>query len=315
MLRPMDDLRSAPRFLFALTFSSLVGLLAACGDDDGGGSGGGTSSSSAPTTGPGGTTATGDTTTTSSGDGGSTGTTTGGGGDATTSTSSGPCTPQCDGRACGDDGCGATCGACGDEQACSSDGQCIDVDPGAMSFFVTSQGNLSGDFGGVDGADAFCQDLAEAAGAGDRAWRAYLSTAGEDARARIGSGPWYDAAGALVADDVDDLHASGILLENALDENGEAVPNGVSHPGFNEHDILTGSRQDGTYHAEWGSCADWTSSSPDDTAATGHTDASRDAGSAVDPSNNWNSAHQTNGCDQEQLNGTGSTARIYCFAE
>lgn len=314
--RPMDELRHPRPHSRILLASSLLGLLsiaAACGDDGGGASSGdGGSTSSSPSGSSSGGTASGDTTT--GGDGGGT-TTAGGGGDDASSTGTGTCTPDCADRACGDDGCDGSCGSCDAGEACSPAGQCVGVDPGSMSFFVTSEGNLSGDFGGLAGADQFCQELADAAGAGDRTWRAYVSTTGVDARDRIGSGPWYDAMGALVAESVEDLHASGVVLESAIDENGEAVPNGVSHPGFNEHDILTGSRQDGTYHDEWGSCADWTSSSPDDGAAAGHTDASRDAASPVEPSNNWNSAHATTGCDQAGLNGTGSTARLYCFAE
>lgn len=185
-----------------------------------------------------------------------------------------------------------------------------------MSFFVTSVGNGSGDFDGLVGADATCQSLAAAVGAGDRVWRAYLSTSSVDARARIGSGPWFDAMGALVASDVGALHASGLRHENALDENRNPVPNGKTNPGANEHDILTGSNPDGTFSGS--SCSDWTSSSPDDGATTGHCDASFTASggsSPVEPSDNWNSTHVTSGCDEDGLFGTGSTARIYCFAE
>lgn len=304
----------------------LLGALTvvACGDDTGGGtgSGGATSSPTASSNGSGGEAAS------SSGNGSAGGdpsSSTGQGagtsassGDSTsaTSTSSGSCTPDCTDRVCGDDGCDGSCGECGDEQACSSSGQCIDVDPGSMSFFITSEGNLSGDFGGLDGADGHCQSFAAAAGAGDRTWRAYLSTTTVDARDRIGTGPWYDATGALVARDVASLHADGILLANALDENGDDVPNGDTAPGMNEHDVLTGSEQDGTFSGA--SCADWTSDSGDDSATTGHCDASSDSAgstSPVDPSDNWNSSHDTNGCNQRELDGTGSTARIYCFAE
>jgi hypothetical protein len=307
----------------------LVGalLLSACGDDTGGtgsgggGDGGASSSPTASSSGAGGDPASssgnssGSGTSTSTGQGAGSSTSTG---DATTATStgSGSCTPDCADRVCGDDGCEGSCGECGDEQACSPGGQCIDVDPGAMSFFVTSVGNLSGDFGGLDGADVYCQSLAEEAGAGDRTWRAYLSTTSVHARDRIGTGPWYDAAGVLVARDVASLHADGILLGSALDEYGEDVPNGVTAPGMNEHDILTGSEQDGTFSGA--SCADWTSDSGDDSATAGHCDASSDSAgstSPVDPSDNWNSSHDTNGCNERELDGTGSTARIYCFAE
>ncbi len=337
MLGPMDQLSrrlarrgAAPRALVVVAAMSSAFVLAACGDDtgDGTGSGGGGAASATPSA---------SSTSTSSADGGSSassaegggpsssgdptsstgegaGTTTSSGGGS--STSSGACVPDCGDRLCGDDGCGDECGECAGEQACSGEGQCIDVDPGAMSFFVTSIGNLGGDFGGVDGADAYCQSLADAAGAGDRSWRAYVSTATVDARDRIGAGPWRDAAGVLVAVDVASLHAEGIDLASAIDEYGEPVPNGDTSPGNNEHDILTGSEQDGTFSGA--SCADWTSNSADDSATTGHCDASSlSAGSdsPVDPSDNWNSSHDTNGCNQRELDGTGSTARLYCFAE
>lgn len=184
-----------------------------------------------------------------------------------------------------------------------------------MSFFITSEGNLSGDFGGLAGADAYCQGLADAAGS-LRQWHAYVSTTNVDARDRIGTGPWFDATGVVIADSVEALHEEGLFYENAIDENGDPVPNGKTNPGFNEHDILTGSNADGTYSGT--SCDDWTSSSPDSSATTGHCDASFTIGggsSPVEPSDNWNSSHDTNGCDQDGLNGTGSTARLYCFAE
>jgi len=216
---------------------------------------------------------------------------------------------------CGTDGCDGSCGDCEGEEVCSSAGLCITVDPSSLSFFVTSQGNLSGNFGGIDGADDFCQGLAEAASAGDRVWRAYVSTADEDARDRIGTGPWVDAAGETVATSIAALHADGLFHDNALDENGDPVPNGKSDPGFNEHDILTGSNQDDTFSGS--DCDGWTSNG-DGQATTGHCDASFTASggsSPVDSGDNWNASHETNGCDADRLNGTGSTARLYCFAE
>lgn len=184
-----------------------------------------------------------------------------------------------------------------------------------MSFFITSQGNLSGDFGGVLGADAFCQELADAAGS-LRQWHAYVSTASVNARDRIGSGPWFDATGDQIAASVEALHDDGLFYANAVDEYGDPIPNGKTNPGFNEHDILTGSNADGT--SSGSDCNGWTSSSSSDGATTGHCDASfTEAGgsSPVEPSDNWNSTHVTSGCDQSGLNNTGSTARLYCFAE
>src|SRR5690606_16108479 len=93
--------------------------------------------------------------------------------------------------------------------------------------------------------DAYCQGLAEAAGS-VRQWHAYLSTSSVDARDRIGAGPWFNAAGVEIAASVDALHDDGLFSDDALDENGVAVPNGKTHPGENEHDVLTGSNQDGT---------------------------------------------------------------------
>ncbi len=186
-----------------------------------------------------------------------------------------------------------------------------------MTFFVTSEGNLSGDFGGVAGADQYCQELADAVGAGNLTWRAYVSTSQEDARDRLGAGPWHNVDGVLVAGDVAALHLNGITHEVARDEQGGLVPSGKLNPGFNEHDILTGSRQDGTYHEGLGNCADLTSSSADDTASVGHSDASftvSGGSSPVDPGENWNASHGTQGCDQASLDNTGSTARLYCFA-
>jgi hypothetical protein len=184
-----------------------------------------------------------------------------------------------------------------------------------MSFFVSSMGNGDGDLGGVAGADQLCQDLATGAGAGALTWRAYLSTAAEHARDRIGTGPWFDAEGILVASNVAGLHAQGIVHERMLDQSGAPVPNGKTNPGMNEHDILTGSNQDGTFSGA--NCEDFTSSSSEATTTVGHCDASFSVGggsSPVAPSDNWNSTHASTGCDAGSLFNTGSSGRIYCFA-
>jgi hypothetical protein len=174
----------------------------------------------------------------------------------------------------------------------------------ALSFFVTSHGNGTGDFGGIAGADAFCQRLAESVASG-RTWRAYVSDADEDARDRIGTGPWTNAADVVVANDVEQLHAEGIAARAIIDELGDPVPN-VS-PG-NEHDILTGSTLDG--RASGSDCAGWTSAAFEEVATVGHADATN----PVAPEDSWNAAHETTGCDAEQLVGTGGTGRLYCFA-
>ena len=112
----------------------------------------------------------------------------------------------------------------------------------SMSFFVTSANPGQGaDFGGIEGADAHCASLAEAAGVGGKTWRAYLSTSAENARDRIGTGPWFNAAGVEIAASVDALHgdANAINKETALDETGAVVNGRGDEP--NRHDILTGS--------------------------------------------------------------------------
>src|SRR5690606_25936735 len=121
---------------------------------------------------------------------------------------------------------------------------------GPMSFFVTSTGSgKGGDLGGLEGADAICQNLAQEAGHGNRTWRAYLSTQGPNAvnaRDRIGPGPWFNAQGARIAADVNDLHSMSHRMSvfTALDERGRRIPGSGYFP--NRHDILTGSRPDGT---------------------------------------------------------------------
>lgn len=177
-----------------------------------------------------------------------------------------------------------------------------------MSFFATSRGSgeKGGDYGGLAGADAFCQQRAAAAGAGQLTWRAYLCTSGVDARDRIGSGPWSNSAGDKIADNVDRLHADGVSNGDPqliLDENGESVP-GV------EVDILTGCEPDGTVRAG-ATCRDWTSASPDDVAMVGHADIPPPP---FDTVTSWNSAHTSEGCDEMGLLARLGAGRIYCFA-
>ena len=189
-----------------------------------------------------------------------------------------------------------------------------------MSFFITSVGPGNGaDLGGLDGADAYCQQLADAAGAGDATWRAYLSTqeaggaAAENARDRIGGGPWQNAEGTVVAANLDELHGTNNLDKStALDENGEQVNGRGDEP--NRHDILTGSQPDGTAFAagEDRTCANWTSSG-DGAAMVGHHDRMGLRDDA--PSKSWNSSHPSRGgCSQEALQGTGGDGLFYCFA-
>ncbi len=186
-----------------------------------------------------------------------------------------------------------------------------------MSFFLTSKGPGDGaNLGGLDGADGHCQALAESAGAGEKTWRAYLSTSGGgtivNARDRIGQGPWVSANGVVVATDVDDLHSDDNKLgkENSISENGEAIKGRGDSP--NRHDILTGSDLDGMAFTdgEDHSCQDWTSSASDGSAQVGHHDRT---GGGANPTS-WNNAHASRGCSQSDLQGTGGDGLYYCFA-
>jgi hypothetical protein len=193
---------------------------------------------------------------------------------------------------------------------------------GPMGFFVTSEGPGKGaDLGGLAGADAHCQKLAAAAGAGNRSWRAYLSTGwtsttpAVNARDRIGKGPWYNAKGVLIASDVAQLHGNNNLIKTtALTEKGEVVNGRGDTP--NKHDILTGSRPDGTaFSSSPGqpdmTCGEWRKSG-DGSAMTGHHDR---AGLSADAwSVSWNSSHTTIGCSAEALPKTGGAGLFYCFA-
>lgn len=182
-----------------------------------------------------------------------------------------------------------------------------------MSFFVTSVGSGKGaDLGGLAGADAHCASLAEAAGVAGKTWRAYLSTSDTDARDRIGRGPWSNAKGVKIADDVASLHsdANAITKQTALDEKGEVVNGRGDKP--NRHDVLTGSKPDGTKIADQ-TCGDWTLSGAEGAAMTGHHDRTGLDDSAAAKS--WNSSHASRGgCSQEALRSTGGDGLFYCFA-
>jgi hypothetical protein len=187
-----------------------------------------------------------------------------------------------------------------------------------MSFFITSVGSGNGaDLGGLAGADAHCQRLAAAVGAGDRTWHAYLSTitasgdAAVNARDRIGMGPWYNAKGVLIAENVAQLHSENANLnkEASLNEKGEVVNGRGDSP--NMHDMLTGSNLDGTaYTAEgYTNCGNWTESG-EGTVRLGHHDRT---GGGDNPTS-WNSAHNSRGCSQQNLVSTGGNGLFYCFA-
>jgi len=189
-----------------------------------------------------------------------------------------------------------------------------------MTFFVTSVGMGKGaDLGGLAGADAHCQQLAEAVGAGGHTWRAYLSASAADgqpavhARERIGKGPWQNARGVVVASDVVQLHGDNNLnKDTALDEQGMPVKGRGDQP--NMHDILTGSRADGTAFVgdEDLTCANWTSSTTG-AAMVGHHD--RMGLDDTAPARSWNTSHPTRGgCSVEALASSGGAGLFYCFA-
>jgi hypothetical protein len=180
-----------------------------------------------------------------------------------------------------------------------------------MSFFVSSAGSGDGaNLGGLAGADAICQKLAEAAGATGKTWRAYLSATGVNARDRIGKGPWYNEKGELIASSVDELHspANKITKQTALTEKGGIVNGRGDNP--NQHDILTGSNPDGTL-AGGKTCGDWTSDSAGLTIV-GHAD--RTGLDDSDAAKSWNSSHPTKDCSQQGLISTGGNGYLYCFA-
>ncbi len=191
-------------------------------------------------------------------------------------------------------------------------GTAVTAQDSNMSFFITSEnpGN-GGDFGGLEGADAHCASLAEAAGVTGKIWRAYLSAGAQNARDRIGTGPWINAAGETIADSVDELHGDNNLTkETALNEHGEPVNGRGDTP--NRHDILTGSTPEGTV-AEGMTCEDWTSNAEDTAGMVGHHD--RMGLDDTPPSKSWNSSHSSRGgCGIEALRGTGGDGLIYCFA-
>jgi hypothetical protein len=186
-----------------------------------------------------------------------------------------------------------------------------------MTFFVTSANPGKGaDLGGLEGADKYCQQLAAAAGAGSRTWRAYLSTQGPsavNAKDRIGKGPWQNAKGVVVAKDVADLHgpANNLNKQTALTEKGGVVKGRGDQP--NEHDILTGTQPDGTAFAagEDKTCGNWTKGG-EGSAVVGHHD--RTGLDTSPPALSWNSSHPSRGCSVDALRTTGGAGYFYCFA-
>lgn len=189
----------------------------------------------------------------------------------------------------------------------------------APNFFVTSDTSKTGNLGGLAGADARCDKLAKAAGFTQTTWHAYLSTehggSGDgpvNARDRIGTGPWYNANGILVATDLAALHSRFGDAEVFVDEHGDKIPGQwAGSPQPVEHDILTGSNADGTVMAAM-TCADWTSEEAGVAAQCGHSDGLGPGMSASPPFNSWNSSHANQGCNDTAPRG--GAGRIYCFA-
>ncbi len=196
-----------------------------------------------------------------------------------------------------------------------------DEPPAPMTFFVTNT-SQTGNLGGLAGADAICQRLAQAAGSpANRTWRAYLSTQGPgavNARDRIGTGPWHNANGVRIAANVADLHGDDerdrnyIIAETALDESGDTILGRIGRPEGtrNEHDIITGSDSHGMALTDGmdGTCMNWTSASDDARAMVGHHD--RSGGNTT----SWNSAHRSPGCSVAGLQRSGGAGHFYCFA-
>jgi hypothetical protein len=201
--------------------------------------------------------------------------------------------------------------------ACSTTGPA--TQQSKMSFFITSVNPGKGaDFGGLAGADRYCQSLAASVGAGNRTWRAYLSTTATpgnpavNARDRIGNGPWFNAKGVLIASNLDELHGvNKINKETALTEKGEVVS--ASGDPVNQHDILTGSSPDGRAinDTKDTTCGNWTQSG-EGSAIVGHHN--RMGTNAPPASMSWNSSHPTRGCSMDALKSTGGAGLLYCFA-
>jgi hypothetical protein len=205
--------------------------------------------------------------------------------------------------------------------ASAAGAQAQDSNAANMTFFVTSVGSGKGaDLGGIEGADRHCQTLAQAAGAGSRMWRAYLSTQAAggaqaiNAKDRIGRGPWQNAKGDVIAKDVAELHGNNNLnKQTALTEKGEVVKGRGDSP--NQHDILTGSQPDGTAFAagEDRTCGNWTRSGTEGAVMMGHHD--RTGLDESPPAKSWNASHLSRGgCSQDALRGTGGAGLFYCFA-
>jgi hypothetical protein len=205
--------------------------------------------------------------------------------------------------------------------ATGCEGDPVDTPSSPLGFFVSSATSATGNLGGLTGADGICQRLATDVGAGDKTWRAYLSVERDasnnnqptDARSRIGNGPWINANGAVMANNLDELHARSGNPYLFVDERGRQI-NGqwAGSPTPNQHDILTGSTAEGRLIAGK-TCSDWTSSATTAVATVGHSDGLGPQANSTPPLNSWNSAHDNQNCSNTAPRG--GAGRIYCFAK
>jgi hypothetical protein len=213
----------------------------------------------------------------------------------------------------------AALGIVSSDKAQSIGAESVQTNP-AMTFFVSSTGSKTANLGGLRGADKICQALASAVGLGNKTWHAYLSAERDpdngnkstDARSRIGTGPWSNAKGVIVAKNLDELHARKGDADVFLDERGQRVPgNWADSPKPVVHDILTGSTADGRLMAGK-TCNDWTSEASNQQAQVGHSDGLGPGGDSSGRYSGWNSSHDNGSCADTGPRGGGG--RIYCFA-
>jgi hypothetical protein len=209
-----------------------------------------------------------------------------------------------------------TAAGCGSDSSPNSPGTAVP----AVTFFVSSQTSTTGNLGGLPGADAICQNLAASIGAGSKTWRAYLSVERDadngnqptHARNRIGNGPWVNIQGAIIAQNLAELHSRTGDAALFLDEKGQRI-NGqwTGSPSPVQHDVLTGSAADGMLMPGF-TCSDWTSSSTSFVAQVGHSDGMGPNQSTTGALSSWNSAHANQDCSNTAPRG--GAGRIYCFA-
>ncbi len=221
----------------------------------------------------------------------------------------------------------AALSGCGDEED-DPESTTAGNQPGSnLSFFVTSSTH-DGNLGGLEGADRICDELATAVGAGDKTWRAYLSTANngspQHARDRIGTGPWMNAMGMMVAANLDALHSLTGDADLFIDERGQPINGQWNGVAPNQHDIITGSGSDGrlistldpnTNMPQQTTCNDWTSNTVTPGPQVGHSDGMGPMMNTAEPRfTSWNGGHATPGCSSAALQMTGGAGRFYCFA-